>query len=91
MLLPYCTYVLYSIKDLKFYIGYSTNIQERIKDHNAGKTKNTAPRRPFQLIFCEFYFSKRNAQRREKYLKTTAGKKALKIMLRDTLTKLNQD
>jgi len=85
MPLPYCVYVLLSEKDNKFYIGFSTNITKRVEDHNAGKTKSTAPRRPFKLIFCEYYLSKVDALRREKYFKTTAGKKALKLMLRDTL------
>jgi len=37
-LLPYCTYVLFSLKDKLFYIGYTTNLGERIKNHNEGKT-----------------------------------------------------
>ena len=43
-------------------------------------------RRPLELIFYEVYFNKKDALRREKYFKTTAGKKALKIMLRETNT-----
>jgi len=85
MPLPYCTYVLYSLKDHKNYIGYTTNLEKRIEDHNAGKTTSTAPRRPLKLIFCEFYEHKLDAMRREKYFKTTAGKRALKLMLRETL------
>lgn len=82
--LPYCTYVLLSKKDKQFYIGYTTHLENRIKNHNEGKTKSTAPRRPLMLIFAEFYLSKTDAMRREKYFKTTAGKKALKLMLIET-------
>ncbi len=46
----------------------------------------TAPRRPFRLIYCEYFFSKEDAERREGYLKTTAGRKGLKLILRKTLT-----
>lgn len=45
----------------------------------------TAPRRPFDLIFCERYGNSVDARRREAYLKTSAGKRALKLMLRETL------
>ncbi len=89
MPLPYCTYVLFSLRDHHFYIGYTTNLPERIKDHNKGGTKSTAPRRPLKLIFCEFYIHQLDAERREKYFKTTAGKKALKLMLRETLKELH--
>jgi len=51
----------------------------------AGRSAATAPRLPFELIFGEFYKSKTDALRRESYLKTSAGKRALHLMLADTL------
>src|SRR5438128_388005 len=88
MPLPYCVYILFSQKDHLLYTGFTTNIDERIKNHNGGKTKSTAPRRPLDLVFCEFYLFETDARRREIYFKTTAGKKAVKLMLRETLLKL---
>lgn len=88
MPLPYCVYILFSHKDHFMYIGFTTNIDERVKNHNDGKTKSTAPRRPLELIFCEFYLFEADARKREMYFKTTAGKKAIKLMLRGTLLKL---
>jgi|SRR5690606_16248292 len=88
MPLPYCVYILFSRKDLLLYIGYTTNIVERVKNHNCGNTKSTASRRPLELIFCEFYLFEADARKREMYFKTTAGKKAIKLMLGDTLLKL---
>ena len=83
--LQYCVYVLLSLKDDKLYIGYTTNLKQRLTDHFHGKSKATAPRRPFRLIYCEYFYSKKDALRREKYLKTTAGKKGLKLILRESL------
>jgi putative endonuclease len=83
--LPYCIYVLFSEKDAMLYVGYSSNLQNRILNHNAGGTKSTASRRPLKLIFCEFYLFEKDARKREMYFKTTAGKRALKLMLRTTL------
>ena len=88
MPLPYCVYVLFSCKDLLLYFGFTTNLSERVKNHNDGKTKSTAPRRPLDLIFCEFYLFEADARKREMYFKTTMGKKAIKLMLRETLIKL---
>ena len=86
--LEYCTYVLISQTDRKLYIGYTTNLDRRLQEHNSGKVISTANRRPLKLIFCEYYFSDKDAKRREMYFKTTAGKKALKIMLRETLSEV---
>ena len=70
------------------YTGFTTNVDERVKNHNDGKTKSTASRRPLELIFCEFYRFESDARKREMYFKTTAGKKAVKLMLGETLLKL---
>ncbi len=87
--LQYCVYVLLSQKDQKFYIGYTSNLKQRLTNHFHGNSKATAPRRPFNLIFCEYLLSKSDALRREKYLKTTAGKKGLKLIIRESLIKLS--
>jgi len=84
--LQYCVYVLLSMHDGDMYVGYTTDLQRRLTEHFHGESKATAPRRPFRLIFCEYFFSKKDAERREMYLKTTAGRKGLKLILRETLT-----
>lgn len=86
--LKYCVYVLYSLKDFKLYIGYTTNLTRRLTEHFKGRTKSTAPRRPLKLIFCEYYLSQKDAMRREGYFKTTAGKRTLKLMLRESYKEL---
>ena len=88
MLLPHCVYILFSHRDFKLYIGYSSNIEARIKKHNSGGNISTANRIPLQLIFCEFYLFEEDARKRELYFKTTMGKKAIKLMLKSTLKKL---
>ncbi len=86
--LQFCVYVLFSHKDGMFYIGYTKNLHERLTSHINGNSKATKHRRPFFLLFCEYYLSKHDATRREKYFKTTAGKKTLHLMLQDSLKEL---
>jgi len=83
--LPYCVYVLRSRKEGDLYIGYTSNLVRRLEEHARGESRSTAHRRPLDLVFCEFYGSACDARRRERYLKTSPGKRALKLMLRDTL------
>jgi putative endonuclease len=87
MPLPFCVYILFSKKDFELYVGYTSNLEARIKDHNSGGTKSTSYRLPLELIFCEFYLFEQDARKREMYFKTTMGKKAIKLMLRNTLEK----
>lgn len=84
----YYTYVLLSEHDGKFYIGYSSDVFRRLKQHNAGLAKSTAPRRPLKLIYYEAHLSKRDALRRESYFKTSSGKRTLRLMIRNSLETL---
>jgi putative endonuclease len=87
-LLPYCVYVLFSEYDHLLYIGFTKDLKVRLKDHQVGRNISTKSRRPLLLIFCEYYLFEEDARKREIYFKTTSGKKALKLMLKSTLEKL---
>jgi len=65
----YYTYVLKSKVDSFTYIGYTSDLRERIKDHNNGKTKSIRHRIPFELIYYEAYKNKTDARKREIELK----------------------
>jgi putative endonuclease len=84
--LPYAVHIPLSDKDQHFYIGFTEDLEQRFADHCAGRVPSTAPRRPLRLIHAEQYAAKSDALRREQYLKTTKGNRALRIMLRDALT-----
>ena len=64
------------------YIGYTTDLKRRITEHNAGQNIATIAYRPWDLIFYEAYVNREDARRREKYLKTTQGRRTIKLMLR---------
>jgi putative endonuclease len=84
----YYVYVLYSLKDKKFYIGFSSNVEERVKEHNSGKNISTKNRSPFKLLYYEYHLSKSDALRRERYFKQAKGKTTLKQILKDSLSKM---
>jgi len=68
--------------DGHLYTGYSSNLRERVRQHERGEVFSTKSRRPVRLIFYEALFHAADAKRRERYLKTTAGKRALRLILR---------
>jgi len=87
--LPYCVYILFCEKDNLLYTGYTSDLQRRLQQHRNGQSNNTSKRLPVKLVFCEYYLFKEDAIKREGYFKTTAGKKAIKLMLSSSLEKLN--
>lgn len=63
------------------YVGSTSDLKRRFKEHNSGQNLSTKRYMPWELIFYEAYINKNDATRREHYLKTTQGRRALKKML----------
>jgi len=76
--LMYYLYILQSEKDNNFYTGTTGNLERRIKEHQAGKNISTSYRRPLRLIYYEAYVLKEDAEAREKYLKTSMGRRVIR-------------
>jgi putative endonuclease len=77
----YYVYILQSQKDQSLYIGYTSDLKKRFKEHNEGKSLATKPFRPYKLIFYEAFCDRVDAKRREIYLKGGYGRKTIKAML----------
>lgn len=82
----YFVYVLRSIKDKKFYTGYTENLKLRFEQHKKGLVESTKDRRPLELIYYEACLNQKDAIRREKYFKIYFGKMFLKKRLKSYLT-----
>ena len=77
----YYVYVLLSEKDLRMYTGYTSNLGERLKQHESGMVVATKFRLPVRLIYFEACINQRDATKREKHLKSGFGKIYLKNRL----------
>ena len=75
--------MLKSIKKDNLYIGYTTNLIKRLKEHNHGLVFSTKSYKPWNIIHYEAYLDINDAKRREKYLKTNQGSRLLKRMLKE--------
>jgi len=78
-------YILKSLKDSKLYIGYSNDIDRRLKEHNAGLVDATKRRVPFLLIYYEAFLNQQDATSQEKFYKTGWGRTHLKKILNNYL------
>jgi putative endonuclease len=80
----YYVYVLLCADGI-FYTGFSSDLRRRVREHESGEVFSTRGRLPVKLVFYEAFLKEADARRRETYLKTSSGKRALKLMMREFL------
>jgi putative endonuclease len=71
-------YVLHSKADCGLYIGFSSDLRRRLREHRNGLADATAHRRPLGLIYYEAYVEEVDALGREQFLKSGAGRTYLR-------------
>ena len=79
---PWYAYVLQSKVDGSWYTGMTIILRKRIFSHNSKKNFATKPKAPWKLIYYEASLNKKDAQAREKYLKSGMGKRYIKNRLK---------
>ncbi|MFA4890361.1 MAG: GIY-YIG nuclease family protein [Candidatus Paceibacterota bacterium] len=82
-------YVLQSLKNGNLYIGYTTDLKRRLKEHNQGLSRSTKPYKPWKLIYYEACLNEKDAKRREGYLKKTQGQRLMRRRLKEYFYQLN--
>ncbi len=83
--MSYFAYVIYSDSHQRFYKGHCVDIDTRLKEHNSGKTKSIKAFIPFRLVYFEEFETREESIHREKYFKTAAGRKFIKLKLLNKL------
>ena len=78
----YYTYILQSQKSGQWYTGFTRDLRKRLKEHQDEIGGWTKGRGPYKLIYYEASLNMKDAQAREKYLKSGMGKRYLKNRLR---------
>ncbi len=79
------TYILFSLKDKKLYIGYTTDLNKRLSKHAQGLVIATKYRRPLKLIHYEYFSNISDAKAREVFLKSGGGHDQIRAMMKRTL------
>jgi putative endonuclease len=78
----FMVYILFSEDYGKTYVGYTSNLIERFKSHNyLSKKGYTIKFRPWQVICVEFFTTKSEALKREKFLKSGKGREFIKEII----------
>ena len=77
-------FTVYALKILNHnftYIGMTEKFDERFVRHNKGYVRSTKRFAPFKLIYTENCETGQQAREREKYLKSSSGKRFLKSFI----------
>lgn len=78
-------YCLESEKCDELYFGYTNDLKRRVKEHNQKLNFSTKRYVPWKLIYYEACLNEEDAKRREKYLKTSQGRRMIKIRIKEYL------
>ena len=79
------TYAFYDKTRKIFYIGFTNDLKRRVKEHETGKTQTTSRMNDKLLVYYEACLSKKDAEKREKQLKTGFGRGYIKNRLKHYL------
>jgi putative endonuclease len=77
----YFVYILKSLKDGRYYIGSTSDVEKRLVKHNSGGNISTKNRRPLVVVYREKFSDKILALKREKEIKSYKGGLLFKRLL----------
>ncbi|MFH1827161.1 MAG: GIY-YIG nuclease family protein [bacterium] len=68
----YYVYIL-KLSNRLYYVGYSSNLKNRIKAHKEGSISSTKNLRPLILVYYSAFTNQRKAVKFERCLKSSSG------------------
>jgi len=77
----YHVYIIYSVCRDRYYIGHTSDVRERLLQHNAGRTPSTKFGKPWIMVYTETCKDKSTATRRESEIKRMKSRLYLKTLI----------
>ena len=77
------TYIIYSHKIDKYYVGSSENILLRIENHNKGFSDFTSKGIPWEIKYFEIYQTRKLAIQREFEIKKKKSRKYIELLIQN--------
>ena len=84
--LMFYTYILKSIKSGRYYVGHTSNLEERLERHNSGKVTATKNKGPWVVMSYETFDTKSEANSRELYIKSMKSR----VFIENLILKFNK-
>ena len=77
----YYLYILQSQAKGRYYVGVSGNVDKRLKEHNSGIVKSTAPYKPWIIKCVEEFPDIKLAYQRERFIKDKHSRKIIEKII----------
>lgn len=74
-------YILLNETRTRTYTGITEDVEKRLTEHNADRVKSSCPYLPYKIIHTESFEALSEARQKEKFYKTTTGRRRLKEIL----------
>ena len=78
----YFVYILQSERDGSYYVGFTSDLEDRMRRHNEGRSVYTRAKVPWKLIYHEIVDSKSEAMNREKEIKAKKNRDYIEHLVR---------
>lgn len=72
------------------YVGITNNLERRLSEYNSGKSIYTRKFKPWEVVYKEEVLDRKSAREKEKYYKTSAGRKKIKLILHKNIAPVAQ-
>jgi len=76
-------YILLSLRHPKTYVGITSNLHNRLIQHNKGCNNYSRRYKPWKVVYSETYQSEKDALERENYFKSHAGRNFIKKIIKE--------
>jgi len=77
----YYVYILQSMENGRCYVGVTSNLSRRLREHNSGSVKSTAPHRPWEFKKAQEFTDIKLAYRREAFIKSKHSRKIIEKII----------
>jgi putative endonuclease len=79
----YYTYIIYSKKVDRYYVGYTSDLEERLQRHHDNKISYTGKRGPWTLVWYQPFESATQAYACERTIKKKKSRKYIETLIRN--------
>ena len=79
--MTYHVYILQSLSNGSYYIGYTKDLNKRFLQHNKAKTGYSAKKIPWELVYSESFDDKTEAILRERFIKAQKSRDFIRKLI----------
>jgi len=79
--MTYHVYILLSLSNGSYYIGYTKDLNKRFLQHNKAKTGYSAKKIPWELVYSESFDDKTEAILRERFIKAQKSRDFIRRLI----------